>query len=477
MDNEHALHRANVDDDRLQIKNQKDQAVGLRAVIESMKQMGRYMDLPKALRASLTMNQKKGFDCPGCAWPDPDDERSFVAEYCENGIKALSEEATKRRADPEFFANHSISELGQLSDFELGKSGRVTHPMYLAAGDTHYRKISWPDAFERIANHLKKISPNEAIFYTSGRTSNEAAFLYALMVRAYGTNNLPDCSNMCHESSGRALSQTVGIGKGSVRLSDLYIADLILVVGQNPGTNHPRMLNALEKCKDNGGKIISVNPLKEAGFVRYTNPQRPLRVLTGGVPLTDLHLPIPINRDLAFFKALLLLLVEKQESGQEIFDHEFIENKTEGFDEFLNDLKSNEIESCIQESGLPADLVRQAADMVAKSKKIIVCWAMGLTQQENGVATIREVVNLLLLIGSIGIPGGGTCPVRGHSNVQGDRTMGIWEKMPEPYHQRLESAFQIRSPREHGFDTVEAITAMHEQKGKVFFAMGGNFLS
>ena len=472
-----SLHRANVDDEQLQVKPQKETAVGARAVVESLRQMGQHMSPAKALRVSLKVNQKRGFDCPGCAWPDPDDERSMIAEYCENGIKALAEEATKRLAKPEFFAKNSVSQLSQLSDHKLGKSGRIAQPMYLPAGATHYEPISWAQAFEKISHRLRSIQPDEAVFYTSGRTSNEAAFLYAAMVRAYGTNNLPDCSNMCHESSGRALGQTLGIGKGSVRLSDLYEADLIIVMGQNPGTNHPRMLNALERCKENGGKIISVNPLREAGLVKYANPQRPMKLLSGGVGLADLHLPIPINRDLALLKAWLLLLKEKEAGGEAMFDHDFIAQHTSDFEEFIADLDQQDLETCIKQSGLPEAKVRESLEMIAASKKIIVCWAMGLTQQENGVATIREIVNLLLLKGSVGIPGGGTCPVRGHSNVQGDRTMGIWERMPEAYHVRLEEAFGFNSPRQHGYDTVEAIKAMHAGKASFFFGMGGNFLS
>ena len=312
----------------LNIKKPPTKSVGMPAVVESIKHIGKYMDMPKALKASLKMNQKGGFDCPGCAWPDPDDERSPIGEYCENGIKALAEEATKFKADPDFFSRHSIAELSAMSDFELGKSGRLTQPMYLAEGDNHYRAIGWNEAFNKIAKQLNQIDPNEAIFYTSGRTSNEAAFLYQLFVRSYGTNNLPDCSNMCHESSGTALSQTLGIGKGSVTLEDIHQADLIMIMGQNPGTNHPRMLSALEKNKLNGGKIIAVNPLKEAGLVHYTNPQKVSRMLMGGVDLTDLYLPIRINGDLPFIKALMILLLEKEKAKGGIFDKGFIDQYT-----------------------------------------------------------------------------------------------------------------------------------------------------
>ena len=456
----------------------KTKAVGLTAVVKSFQQMGRYMDMPKALKASLKMNQDGGFDCAGCAWPDPEDERSGVAEYCENGIKALVEEATKKRANPAFFAKYSIQELSEMTDFQLGKSGRITQPMVLEANATHYKPISWEDSYKLIAEELHACSdPNEAIFYTSGRTSNEAAFLYGTFARYFGTNNLPDCSNMCHESSGSALSKTVGIGKGSVKLQDLHEADLIIVLGQNPGTNHPRMLNALEKNKLNGGKIIAVNPLKEAGLMHYTNPQKPFRIMSGGVSLADEYVQVKVNGDMGFLKAILHQLHLREENGEKIYDHAFIEEFTEGFDDYIEGLTDIDYDHCLEQSGISHEQIMRVTEMIANNKNVIACWAMGLTQHKNGVATIQELVNLLLLRGSIGKKGAGTCPVRGHSNVQGDRTMAIWEKMPEAFHEKLSKAFDFESPREHGYDTVDAIKAMAENKAKVFFAMGGNFLS
>lgn len=475
---ENKQHRAPESSNKTSISSPPKKAVGLVAVQKSLAQMGRYMDMPTALKASLKMNQKGGFDCPGCAWPDPEDERSGVAEYCENGIKAMVEEATKKKADPAFFKANSIEELSALTDFDLGKSGRITQPMFLAEGASHYEAISWKKAYEKINEQLKNCnSPDEAVFYTSGRTSNEAAFLYGAFVRAFGTNNLPDCSNMCHESSGSALSKTVGIGKGSVKLDDLYHADLIIILGQNPGTNHPRMLNALEKNKMNGGKIIAVNPLKEAGLLHYTNPQKPFKLLSGGVPLTDEYVQVKVNGDMGFLKAILYKLHQRQKAGEPIYDQAFIDEFTEGYDQYISEVDSIDYSKCLEESGISDDQIERVVEMIAKNENIIACWAMGLTQQENGVATIQELVNLLLLKGSIGKKGAGTCPVRGHSNVQGDRTMGIWEKMPESFHERLSEAFGFDSPRKHGFDTVEAIKAMYEDKVKVFFAMGGNFLS
>jgi len=462
----------------LRIGSPKKKAAGMKALQKSLAQLRMYMKTSDAVKASLRMNQKGGFDCPGCAWPDPDDDRSALGEYCENGVKALAEEAMSKTIDAKFFKDFSVETLSQLSDFELGKLGRLAEPMYLAKGGTNYEAISWEEAFQKIGDELNALdSPDEAIFYTSGRTSNEAAFLYQLFVRAYGTNNLPDCSNMCHESSGVGLSNTVGIGKGSVTLKDIYEAEVVIVMGQNPGTNHPRMLSALERNKENGGKIITVNPLPEAGLINFVNPQRPLKMISGGTALTDLFLPVRVNGDVAFLKALMKILLEKDKANPGIVDHDFIKNQTAGYDKFISHINSVNLDTCILESGLSKSQIEEAADLIANKSKIIICWAMGLTQHENGVDNIQEVVNLLLLKGAIGKPGAGTCPVRGHSNVQGDRTMGIWEAPKEGFLKNLDKVFQIKSPRKHGHSTVDAIVAMHEGKGKVFFAMGGNFLS
>jgi molybdopterin-dependent oxidoreductase alpha subunit len=457
----------------------ENKAAGLRAVKEAMAHLQRELGLGRGLRLVGRMNQRDGFDCSGCAWPDPEDHRSNLGEYCENGAKALAEEATDERVDAGFFMNHSVEELSLWPDFELGKAGRITHPFVLRRDSLHYEPISWEDAFAMIGKALNGLTtPNEAVFYTSGRTSNEAAFMYQLFVRAYGTNNLPDCSNMCHESSGTALAATLGIGKGSVKLEDLYIADVIVVMGQNPGTNHPRMLNALKKCKDHGGTIIDVNPLKEAGMQRFVNPQNPIELLKGGTQLTDIHLPVRINGDVALLKGIIRLLWEmEQKNPGKVFDMEFIQTQTLHFEDFLADVKATDIAVCERESGIPRADMEKVAKLLAAKKKIIFCWAMGLTQHVNGVGNVQEIVNLLLLRGAIGKPGAGTCPVRGHSNVQGDRTMGIYEKPGERFLSALDKRFEINFPRKHGYDTVEAIQAMHQGKAKVFIAMGGNFLS
>lgn len=454
-------------------------AAGPKAVKIALEHVVKEGGVARGVKALNNLNQFKGFDCPGCAWPDPDEKRAFLAEYCENGAKAVAEEITLKRANPEFFAKHTITELGNMSDYELGKSGRLTHPMYLKSGATNYEPISWKDAFDLIANNLNKLaSPNDAVFYTSGRTSNEAAFLYQLFVRQFGTNNLPDCSNMCHESSGSALSRTVGIGKGSVTLDDFNHAEVILVIGQNPGTNHPRMLSALRHARKNGAEIITVNPLPEPGLMNFRDPQKPQDWVGKGTDLTTEFVQVKINTDLAFFRAVMhLMLQEEKKNPGTVFDQSFIDTKTHGYNEFIAHLDTANVEELSLACGISVDQISRVAQTLIKKNKIIACWAMGLTQHKNGVYNIQEVVNLLLLKGSIGKQGAGTCPVRGHSNVQGDRTMGIWEKPKPEFLDKLDSTFEFKAPREHGYDVVEAIEEMHEGKAQVFFGMGGNFLS
>ncbi|MBV7530001.1 FdhF/YdeP family oxidoreductase [Chitinophaga sp. sic0106] len=463
----------------LKLSKPKTVAAGIPAVLSSMKHILEEMNAFRGIQALLKLNQKKGFDCPGCAWPDPDDERSPIAEYCENGAKAVAEEATTKKLTAEFFAANSIADLGNLTDYEIGKKGRVAQPMYLAPGDTHYRPISWANAYERIAGKLRSLaSPDEAVFYTSGRTSNEAAFLYQLLVREYGTNNLPDCSNMCHESSGVALGEAVGIGKGSVKLEDFYEAEVIIILGQNPGTNHPRMLTALQKAKINGAKIIAVNPLPETGLLGFNNPQTFKGIVNIETHLTDIFLQVKINGDMALLKAITLLLLEEEDKQPgSVFDQSFIAEKTAGVNEYLTHLRTQNFDQLVAESGVAAEKIREAAQALLHKNKIIACWAMGLTQHKNAVDTIREVVNLLLLKGSIGKPGAGTCPVRGHSNVQGDRTMGIFEQPPAILLKNIREVYGFQPPEKHGYDVVHAIHAMHRKAAKVFIAMGGNFLS
>ncbi|MEU8435386.1 FdhF/YdeP family oxidoreductase [Streptomyces sp. NPDC029216] len=445
-------------------------AAGLPAIGHTLKIANEQMGLLRTAQTLLKVNQKNGFDCPGCAWPEGD--KRHTAEFCENGAKAVAEEATLRRVTPAFFAEHPLADLAGRSGYWLGQQGRITHPMYLPEGGDRYEAVSWERAFAIIAEELKALSsPDEAVFYTSGRTSNEAAFLFQLFAREFGTNNLPDCSNMCHESSGSALSETIGIGKGSVSLEDLHRADLIIVAGQNPGTNHPRMLSALEKAKTAGAKIISVNPLPEAGMERFKNPQTPLGMIKG-TALNDLFLQIRIGGDQALFRLLNKLVIETDGA----LDDDFIREHTHGYDAFAAAAKEADWDETLKATGLTRPEIERALAMVLASKRTIICWAMGLTQHKHAVATIREVVNLLLLRGNIGRPGAGVCPVRGHSNVQGDRTMGIFERPAPAFLDALDREFSITSPRAHGYDVVRAIEALRDGHAKVFFAMGGNFV-
>ena len=464
---------------KLKLTKPKIVAAGITAVISSAKHVFGEMDMARGMKALLALNQKDGFDCPGCAWPDPDGHRSKIAEYCENGAKAIAEEATTKKLSADFFRANSVYELAKLNDYEIGKKGRIAEPMYLPEGATHYQPISWDDAFSKIAGHLNKLTtPDEAVFYTSGRTGNEAAFLYQLFAREYGTNNLPDCSNMCHESSGVALNESVGIGKGSVKLEDFAKAEVIIILGQNPGTNHPRMLSALQEAKEKGATIISVNPLPETGLIGFSNPQTVKGALGIKARLTDIFLQVKLNGDMALLKAIeLLLLAEEEKAPGTVFDHEFIKNNTAGYEDFIAGLKRYKAEELAAAAGISMEQVRQTADALKGKKRIIACWAMGLTQHKNAVDTIKEVVNLLLLKGSIGKPGAGTCPVRGHSNVQGDRTMGIYEKPPQRFLDNIERVYAFKPPQHHGYDVVECIQAMHAGKAKVFIALGGNFLS
>ncbi len=457
----------------------KKTAAGLPAIVSSFKQIAAEAGVGRGMKALASMNKKGGFDCPSCAWPDPDDERSRVGEYCENGARAVAEEATAKKLDASFFRQNSVAQLAQLTDHEIGMKGRVAEPMYLPAGATHYQPISWNDAFNKIGKSLNGLAtPDEAIFYTSGRTSNEAAFLYQLFVREYGTNNLPDCSNMCHESSGVALGESLGIGKGSVKLEDFYEAEVIIILGQNPGTNHPRMLTALQKAKQNGAIIISVNPLPETGLMGFNNPQQIKGMLGMGTHLTDIFLQVKINGDMALLQAIAhCLLREEEKHPRSVLDWSFIDQHTSGFNEYAAHLLAKNPDDLIAACGIEKALLEEVVNVLKTKKKIIACWAMGLTQHKNAVDTIKEIVNLLLMKGSIGKPGAGTCPVRGHSNVQGDRTVGIFEKPPAALLQAIKNRFGFEPPAKHGYDVVEAIKAMHDGRAKVFIAMGGNFLS
>jgi len=463
-------------------------AAGRKAITETMKFAFGEMGVIRGTRALLSLNQKGGIDCQSCGWPDPDGKRT-LAEFCENGAKALSDEATTKRITSDFFARYSVEELSQKTDFWINAQGRLTEPMVLRKGATHYEPISWPDAFELIASELNSLdSPDEAVFYTSGRVSNEAAFLYQLFVRQFGTNNLPDCSNMCHEASGVALAESVGLGKATIRLEDFEKTDLVIIIGQNPGTNAPRMMSWLQNAKRAGAKILAINPLPESGLLSFVNPNPqhyrnplalPLALLTDHpqTHFADLYLPVRIGGDMAVLKGMMkVMLARELEAPGTIFDEKFIAERTNGYPELIASLDEVRWQDIYTESGLTESQIVAATDMYLGAERVITCWGMGLTQHKNGTATIQDVVNLHLLRGQIGKPGAGLCPVRGHSNVQGDRTMGIWEKIPK-FIGSLEKEFNFTAPEKVGFNAVESIKAMSDGRAKIFIAMAGNFLS
>ena len=455
----------------LKLSKPKRVAAGIPAIISTTKHSLRKMGLVKTIKTLSMVNQKEGFDCPGCAWPDPNHRSTF--EFCENGAKAVADEAMKPMVNRDFFSKYSVEDLSKKSDYWLNNQGRIDEPMYLKKGGTHYEPLSWEDSITLISSKLKSLtSPNRAVFYTSGRTSNEAAFLYQAFIRSYGTNNLPDCSNMCHESSGKALGSTIGIGKGTVTLEDFNHADTILVIGQNPGTNHPRMLSALRDAKKNGATIININPLPETGLNRFKHPQDYMTLNLASNKLSDLHVQVKIGGDAALLKGISKLVIDSEK-----LDNQFIGEKTTGYEEFKNSLKDLDWNRIQEDSGIDIEQIRSIADVCIKSKSIISCWAMGLTQHRNGVAVIQEVVNLHLLSGHIGRKGAGLCPVRGHSNVQGNRTVGIWEAPSDFFLENMEKGLKVSMPRRHGYDVVNAIKAMEDREVDFLFCLGGNFIS
>lgn len=454
----------------------KDKAGGWGALLSSFHFLRRESFL-KGNRTLFRMNQPRGFDCPGCAWPDP--KNASMTEFCENGVKALTYETTRKRATPELFARHSVTEMATWDDFTLENTGRLTHPMAYHVATDHYEPVSWEEAFARMARHLRSLaSPDEAIFYTSGRTSNEAAFLYQLLGRLYGTNNFPDCSNMCHESSGVGMRESLATGKGTVSLEDFNHADAIFVFGQNPGTNHPRMLTELEKASQRGARIVSFNPLREAGLLNFTHPQHALDMVFGrSTPISSHYFQLRVGGDLAAVRAMAKHILEKASAEPALLDGDFLREHTSGFEEYRRLVQETPWGPLLDQCGLTRDQIAEAAGVYLGAKRVICCWAMGLTQHRHGVANVQEIVNLLLLRGNIGRPGAGPCPVRGHSNVQGDRTVGITEEPSENFLVRLEKEFGFTAPRRHGYSVVHAIKAMAEGRAQFFLGMGGNFAS
>jgi molybdopterin-dependent oxidoreductase alpha subunit len=465
-------------EDNLEVTSPKQWATGVPAVLHAIQYSLEQTSIRRTATNLFSINQANGVDCPGCAWPDPPPGERKMQEYCENGAKHINDEATTRRITREFFGQYPVSVLAGRSDLWLNQQGRLTEPMIKRPGSDHYQALSWDEAFGVLATELQRLdSPDEALFYTSGRLNNEAAFLLQLFARVYGTNNLPDCSNMCHESSGRGLGETLGIGKGSVSLEDIEQADLVFVVGLNPGSNMPRMLTALEATKRNGGRIVAVNPLPEAGLIRFKNPQTVRGVVGRGTMLADQFLHIKPGGDLALFQAINSLVLQAEEAAPgTVLDNEFIDTSTTGFAEFASHTRRLSWPDVLTATGLSRADIEQVVERVLATKKIIVCWAMGITQQKYGVATIREIVNLLLLRGALGRPGAGVCPVRGHSNVQGDRTMGIWEQMPQSFLDALQAEFGFTPPSKHGLDAVDSIRAMRDGRAKFFLGFAGNFV-
>ena len=466
------------DPENLQVDEPANRAGGIPAIATSLRHTSKEMGVIRGGQALLKVNQKHGFDCPGCGWPDPDGHRA-ITEFCENGVKAVAHEATKSVITEQFFQQWSLEALGQQSDYWLGQQGRLTRPMKKEAGGTHYHPVSWQEAFDTIAGHLNGLNdPNAAIFYTSGRTSNEAAFLYQLFARLYGTNNLPDSSNMCHESSSVALKEVIGIGKATVTLEDFDHTDAIFILGQNPGTNHPRMLATLQKAARRGCPIVSINPLPEAGTTSFIHPQEVTQWLGKGTPLATLFLPVKINGDVPLLKGIMKDLLEREEQQPgTVLDKTFIDEYTKGFANFATALQHVSWQDIVEGSGISREAIQKAVDIVVNAKSLICTWAMGMTQHKNAVANMQEIINFLLLRGNIGRKGAGACPVRGHSNVQGDRTMGITENPPPEFLERLGEVFQFQPPAARGHDAVRSIKAMHQEQAKVFIALGGNFLS
>lgn len=459
-----------------EVRPPKTWAAGVPGIVHALVPALRDMGPTRTARLLLSMNHREGFDCMSCAWPDPD--RRKPAEFCENGAKAVTWEATPLVVEPSFWAEHPVSDLLTRTEHWLGQQGRLVEPVHKAAGSDHYVPVSWDEAFAIVADRLNALdSPDQASFYTSGRTSNEAAFVYQLFVRAFGTNNLPDCSNMCHESTGAALGETIGVGKATITYDDFAQADLIVIMGQNPGTNHPRMLTALEEAKENGAAIVAVNPLPEAGLKRYKNPQT-VRGLAGrGTGLADQFLQIRLGGDMALLQAVSKRVLDAEAAAPDtVLDHEFLAEHTSGLEALTAHLADLDEDAVLAATGLTGAEIDELAERYLRAERVIVTWAMGLTQHTKAVPTIKEIVNLLLLRGNIGRPGAGASPIRGHSNVQGDRTMGIWEQMPDTFLDALDSEFGISSPREHGLDAVGTVEAMAAGRVKALVALGGNLV-
>ncbi len=468
--------REDYSDDAIEVGPPKSFAAGIGGVYHSMEPAIKQMGVARTARLMAKINHQDGFDCMSCAWPDP--EHRKLAEFCENGGKAVTWEATPLTVERSFWLANPLSSLQDKSEYWLGQQGRLVEPVHKAPGADHYTPVTWEEAFAIVAARLGELDdPNEAAFYTSGRASNEAAFVFQLFARAWGTNNLPDCSNMCHESTGTAMTYSIGIGKSTVSYRDFGQADLIIVMGQNPGTNHPRMLTALQEAKENGAEIVAVNPLPEAGLIGYKDPQRVRGYLGRPTKIADQFIKIRSGGDMALLQAVSarVLAAEAAAPGT-VLDHPFLERYCDGFPAFADHLAALDEHEVALATGVPAAEIDELADRYLRAERVIVCWAMGITQHRKGVDTIKEIINLLLLRGNIGRPGAGASPIRGHSNVQGDRTMGVWEQMPDSFLDALSAEFGFDPPRDHGVDAVRGIRALDEGRIKVWVGLGGNLL-
>jgi molybdopterin-dependent oxidoreductase alpha subunit len=456
------------------IKPYNSPAGGWGALRATAKAVREQMDVHVAPMLLLRTNKPDGFDCPGCAWPDKNHNSTF--QFCENGAKAVTWEATKRRVTLDFFYTHTVTSLLEWTDLDLESEGRLTHPVAYHRETDTYQAITWQAAFERIGAALRALpDPNMAEFYTSGRTSNEAAFLYQIFVREYGTNNFPDCSNMCHEATSVGLPHSIGQGKGTVSLEDFDKCDLILSIGHNPGTNHPRMMGTLHECSRRGVPIIVLNPLKERALERFADPQNPIEMgLFGSTQIASSYYQVKVGGDAAALQGIMKALLEAEDEGKKTLDHDFIATHTNGFQELADSLRAADWQDIQKRSGLKRWEMQTIAAAYAKAKATIISYGMGVTQHLTGTSNVQQLANLLLLRGNVGKPGAGLCPLRGHSNVQGDRTVGIWEKPPQAMLEGIERTFGFKPPHEHGHDSVAAMEAMLDGRSKVFIALGGN---
>jgi len=459
-----------------QYKSYNHPAGGWGAAAATAKVLMEQSVITKGSRALLAMNQPGGFKCPSCAFPDADCKKTL--EFCENGAKALAHEATKFRVTPEFFEKYTVTELMEQSDYWLEMQGRLTEPMRYEAASDRYVPCGWDEAFAMIGRHLRALSsPHEAEFYTSGRTPNEAAFLYSIFVREFGTNNFPDCSNMCHEPTSRGLPPAIGVGKGTVVLEDFEHAEAIFVIGQNTGTNSPRMMTNLVEARKRGAPIVAVNPMPERALIRFTEPQDVVQMATfGSTPIASEFVHIRIGGDLALIKGMMKVMFEREAAGETVLDADFIAGHTVGVEAIRADAMAQDWAEIVRVSGLDEAQIRRCAEIYIRSKATIICYGMGLTQHQQGSRLLQQVSNLLLLRGNYGKPGAGIAPIRGHSNVQGDRTVGIDEKPSQAYLDRVRDVFGFEPPRGHGHHTVESVEAMENGTAKVFIGMGGNFV-